>query len=60
MKTFTAEQFNKQPAQVYRTADREGSVRINNGQYADRIFILAAKIRGETIPPADYEVGDSE
>lgn len=50
MQTFTAEQFNKKPAQVYRAADREGSVRINNGQYGDKVFILVAKERGAEMP----------
>lgn len=47
MKTFTAEQFKKRPAIVYRSADREGVVLINNAQYHDRIFELVARERGQ-------------
>ena len=42
---FNAEQFNKSPAKVYRAADRDGSVIINNGQYGDRIFELISRDR---------------
>ena len=42
IKTFTAIDLHREPAKVFRTADREGEVRINHGQYHDKIFILKA------------------
>lgn len=47
MKTFTALEFKNNPQKVYRTADREGSCKINHDRYSDRIFILQAKDRGD-------------
>lgn len=46
-KTFTAEQFNKHPSQVYRAADRDGFVIIKNAQYSDRVFKLTAIEKGK-------------
>lgn len=56
MKTFTANEFNKKPGPVYRAADRDGSVRINNQQYSDKIFILEARER----QPLEDEEGNHE
>ena len=39
MKTFTAEEFNKSPAQVYREADKNGSV-IKHSHYSDGFFLI--------------------
>ena len=39
MKTFTAEQFNKSPAQVYREADKNGGVIIIHKQYPDGFLL---------------------
>lgn len=60
MKTFTATELNKEPAKIYREADRHGSVLINNDRYPHRIFELSARDRGvdspfERIPPIDKE-----
>ena len=42
MKTFTAEQFNKKPAQVYREA-LEGDVAIKHERYPNKVFFLKAE-----------------
>lgn len=42
MKTFTAEQFNKKPAQVYREA-LEGDVAIKHDRYPNKVFFLKAE-----------------
>lgn len=44
MKTFTAEELNKSPAQVYREADKNGSVQISHDRYPDMVFVLTAQI----------------
>lgn len=49
MQTFSAEEFNKQPAKVYRAADLEGEVKINNSRYADKMFVLIARQRASDI-----------
>jgi len=43
MKTFTAEEFNKKPLQVYREADKNGSVKITHSHYPDVVFVLTVK-----------------
>ena len=43
MKTFTAEDFNKHPARVYREADKKGSVKITHSHYPDVVFVLTVK-----------------
>jgi len=43
MKTFTAEEFNKLPARVYREADKNGSVQITHTHYPDVVFVLTVK-----------------
>jgi len=43
MKTFTAEQLSNNPAQVYREADKTGSVQISHDRYPDVVFVLVAK-----------------
>jgi len=43
MKTFTAEEFNKKPGQVYREADKHGSVKIKHAHYPDVVFVLTVK-----------------
>lgn len=49
MKTFTAKELNKSPAQVFRAADQEGSVKINHDRYPDKVFIIEARRRhGDT------------
>lgn len=45
MKTFTAKELNKKPAQVFRAADQEGSVRINHDRYPDKVFIIEGRVR---------------
>lgn len=47
MKTYTAEEFNKSPSRVYRSADKDGVVKINHGRYPDLIFTLVAHDREE-------------
>ena len=42
MKTFTAEEFNKSPAQVYREADKSGAVEIKHDRYPF-VFVLTVK-----------------
>lgn len=42
IKTFSAIDLHRRPATVFRAADREGMVKINHGQYHDKIFILKA------------------
>ena len=39
-KKFTAEEFNKQPAPVYRAADKDGSVEISHTHYPDSVFVM--------------------
>ena len=46
MKTFTAEEFNKKPAAVFREVDVNGSAQINHDRYKDKIFTLTARERG--------------
>lgn len=41
MKTFTAEEFNKHPAQVYREADKSGNAVIKHARYPDVVFVLS-------------------
>jgi len=41
--------MSNNPQKVYRAADKDGSVKINHGQYDDIVFILTAKNRGEDI-----------
>lgn len=48
MKTFTAKQVARSAAQVYRAADIDGAVRINNDRYPDKIFTLTARERGSS------------
>ena len=43
MKTFTAEQFNKKPLQVYREADKHGKAEITHSHYPDVVFVLTVK-----------------
>jgi len=45
MKTFTAKEMNKSPAQVFRAADQDGFVKINHDRYPDKIFIIASRDR---------------
>ena len=59
MKTFTAKQFARSAAQVYRAADIEGSVRINNDRYPDKIFTLTARERGSTEVKEESKNGDA-
>ena len=47
MTTFTAHEFAKNALKVYRTADKEGAVRINHSFYKDSMFILTCRPRGE-------------
>ncbi len=47
MQTFTAEEFNKSPGKVYRSADKDGVVKINHDRYPDLIFTLVAHDRSE-------------
>jgi len=42
MKTFTAEELSNNPAQVYREADKNGSVQISHDRYPDVVFVLSA------------------
>lgn len=44
-KTFSAEELSRNPAQVFREADLNGEVKINHGQYKDKIFTLSARER---------------
>lgn len=46
MKTFTANEFRRTPQKVYREADIEGAVKINHGNYKDKVFVLKSKPRG--------------
>ncbi len=46
MKTFTAKELNKSPAQVFRAADQDGSVKINHDRYPDKVFIIEGRSRG--------------
>ena len=43
MKTYSAEDFNKLPARVYREADKHGSVQIKHAHYPDVVFVLTVK-----------------
>ncbi len=43
VKKYTAEEFNKQPAPVYRAADKDGSVEISHSHYPDAVFELKLK-----------------
>ena len=45
MKTFTAEELNKSPAQVYREADKNGSVQISHDRSPDVVFVLTAEVK---------------
>ena len=45
MKTFTAQEFLKQPAQVYVEAMANGSAKINHGNYPTKVFVLTAEDR---------------
>ncbi len=47
MKTFSAEEFNKNPYKVYREADRNGAAAINHLHYKDKVFVISTKERGE-------------
>ena len=49
MKTFTANEFRRNPRQVYRAADVEGSVKINHSDYPDKVFIIEGRARGEGV-----------
>jgi len=51
VKTFTAEEFSRSAAKVYRAVDLGGLVKINHAQYPDRIFILSMRERGQ---PSEY------
>ena len=42
-KKFTAEEFNKQPAPVYRAADKDGSVEISHTHYPESVFVMELK-----------------
>lgn len=44
-KTFTAQEFSNQPAQVYLEAAVNGSVKINHGNYPTKVFVLTAEDR---------------
>lgn len=46
-KTFTAKEMHNAPRKVYREADVNGSVKINNANYPDKMFVLTARKRGE-------------
>lgn len=50
MKTFTANEFRRNPRQVYRAADVEGSVKINHSDYPDKVFIIEGRARGVQAP----------
>ena len=41
--TFTAEQFNKKPGDVFRYVDRHGAAQINHANYPDKIFTITAR-----------------
>ena len=41
--TFTAEQFNKKPGDVFRYVDRHGAAHINHANYPDKIFTITAR-----------------
>ena len=56
MKTFTAMEFDRTPAKVFRAADLDGEVRINHDRYHDKIFILKAVERGKI----DFEEEEKE
>ena len=43
IKTVTAESFNKKPLQVYREADKSGSVQITHSHYPGVVFVLTVK-----------------
>ena len=45
MKTFTANEFTREPQRVYREADTKGEVKINHSHYSDKIFILTSRER---------------
>ena len=49
MKTFSAYEFIRNPAPVYDAACKDGSVKINHGQYKSTIFVLSAKERGSEL-----------
>jgi len=50
MKTFNAEEFNKNPNKVYREADKTGSVRINHLHFRDKIFEITCRDRRNEPP----------
>ena len=56
MATFTAEQFNKNPAKVYRCADKNGEVKINHDRYDDKVFILVSRDRQSLITDEEDEI----
>ena len=41
--TFTAEQFNKRPGDVFRYVDRNGAAQINHANYPDKIFTITGR-----------------
>lgn len=45
MKTITAKEFNKRPAQAFREADKVGAIKINHDRYPDKIFFLESRDR---------------
>jgi hypothetical protein len=49
MKTYSATDLNEAPRKVFRAADQEGKVRINNQNYPDKIFYLTAEERGKAL-----------
>ena len=55
MKTYQAEEFNKNPSEAYREADLNGRVRINHNHYRDKIFELIARPRREELPEDDED-----
>jgi len=55
MKTFTAKELNKSPAQVFRAADKDGEVEISHDRYPDKRFVLEAR---ERVPLTEYKVGE--
>lgn len=54
MKTFTAKQLSNRPAEIFREADKEGSVKINHDRYPDVVFVLEARERGAGSPINNY------
>lgn len=49
MKTFNATELNKNAAKVFRTADQEGSVKINHDRYPDKVFIIEGRPRRDRV-----------